>query len=354
MPQATDPQPTVSMVIPMRNEKDHIGPAIESILAADYPLDHIEILVVDAMSTDGSADVARSYAGRGCELKVVENPDIATPFGMNKGVRLASGDMIVIMSAHTAFEPGFVPSCLKTMREMNADVVGGLEEPVAADSSFSSRLTSAFIDSPFGPGSPSYRSATEDVEVDTVMPAIFKREVFEKAGLFDERLVRNQDNELSSRVIACGYKICLSVGTTVRYAHQTGCRGLMRKMFMNGKYGVVNWRISPSSFYLRHLVPFLWVLFVLLGGLASSLLPYAWIPYVGVVGLYLALAVICAIKATRKSRIVWAWPLLVGLFACIHFAYGLGTLIGVLTFGLRSLGDTGPEKLAPRAGSPGD
>lgn len=322
-------RPYVSIVIPCRNERHFIGPCLDSILAGDYPVSRMEVLVVDGASDDGTRAVVEEYAGRHPSVRLVDNPRRITPVALNLGIRHARGEVVVRMDAHAEYPPSYVSVCVATLERTGADVVGGPIMTRAAADTLVARAIAAATAHPFGVGNSHFRTSRQEGYVDTVPFGAYRRAVFERIGLFDERLARNQDNEFSSRLTRSGGRIYLTPELTATYYNQATLRGLLRQAFITGMWNVVTLRINRESFKWRYFVPLAFVVAVVVLGVASLSLEFAWFAWLAVLGMYGALALASAIQVAVRSGARDAL-LLPPVFFLYHCAYGLGTCAGFM------------------------
>ncbi|WP_417336302.1 glycosyltransferase family 2 protein [Halobacteriovorax marinus] len=94
----------VSIVTVVWNNKDTIQRAIDSVLSQSY--DDIEYIIIDGQSTDGTIDLVQSYGNK--IDKFVSEPDNGIYDAMNKGVSLASGDVVGILNSDDFYVDEFV------------------------------------------------------------------------------------------------------------------------------------------------------------------------------------------------------------------------------------------------------
>src|SRR2546422_970398 len=125
-PTGTAAVPFVSIIIPCRNERAFIAKCLDSILRDGFPLDRLEVLVVDGRSDDGTRDIVEEYSARFPCVRLLDNPRGAVPPALNIGIARASGDVIMRMDAHAELERGYITGCLAALDEHNADNVGGV------------------------------------------------------------------------------------------------------------------------------------------------------------------------------------------------------------------------------------
>lgn len=324
---------TVSIVIPMRNESDHIRSCLDSLVNQTFAHDSYEILVADGRSTDDSKQVVSCYEDGDVRVRLLDNPSQITPSGMNVGIRAAAGQIIIIAGAHTTYPADFVENCIVWLDRTGADVVGGPVETVVDSDCFGARLVAAILSSPFGVGNSKFRTSRAAGFVDSVPFGAFRREIFDRVGLYNEKLVRNQDNELSARIRNAGGRIYLTPVLTTRY-HPVGTfPGLLKYAFETSQWHIFTLRESKASMGSRHLAPAVFLILLLLLLPASFVSAFAREFLIVILCAYLLVGFFFSLRAkTEKNRdLVFVQP-----FAtfCFHIAYGAGTLFG-LRFMLR-------------------
>jgi len=332
------PLPLVSVVIPMRDEAAHIATCIDSVLAQDYPAARLEVVVVDGDSDDNSGEVLRGYGSR---LRVLRNPSRIVPTAMNIGIRAARGDIVARLDAHTVLEPDYVRIGVEVLQRTGADNVGGPMRSVGGG-----RLGDAIalaMSSRFGIGA-YFHFATEDREADSVYMGMYPRVVFERIGLFDEELVRNQDDELNYRLRKSGGRIFLTTRMRSSYQNRQSLTALSRQFFQYGWWKIRVLQKHPRQMNVRHFVPPLFILALILSLAASVWLPDAvWLFCAGIEAYGVALVGAAAAIAGRHGA--QHFPRLLPIFATIHFSWATGFLLGGVRFARRWLAD---EPLPPQ------
>jgi glycosyltransferase involved in cell wall biosynthesis len=327
------PQPFVSVIMPIRNEEDFIARTLGAVLAQDYPHDKMEVLIADGMSTDGTrAIIARLAAASDVAVHVLDNVARIVPTGLNLALERAKGEIIVRVDGHTIIAPDYVSACVFTLETMEADNVGGRMDAVA-DGPFGEAIALA-TSSPFGVGGARFHYAEKDVLVDTVYMGAWRREVFERIGLFDEELVRNQDDEFNYRLRAHQGKIVLSTTIRSEYHNRNSLRALWKQYFEYGYWKVRVMQKHRQQMRPRQYVPPAFVAVVLGGALFmpfSRALRRLWLALLGVYALANAVASLWV--ASRKGiDSLLRMPM---TFATLHFAYGSGFLLGLIKFASR-------------------
>lgn len=331
----TDVYPKVSIIVPMKNEEQHISLCLESLVGQDYPKDAYEVLVMDGTSSDRSREIAAGFGPQYPFIKLLDNPKGTAPAAMNIGIKMASGDIIIRVDAHAHLEADYVRRCVQYLKSSEADVVGGPIVNVPGDSLISQAISLA-LSHPFGIGNAKFRQPGRVVQeqfVDTVPFGAYRRQVFDRVGLFNETLTRNQDIEMNQRIRRSGGKLLLAPDIRSYYHSRDTLRGLWKQNFANGTWNVKTLKEAPGTLSLRHTVPFFFVT-----GLAGSGLLAIFFK----AGLYLLAAIACgyivlallfsAMLALRHGRRhFFALPV---VFGCLHLSYGLGYYAGFKRFGL--------------------
>jgi len=320
--------PMVSVIIPMRNEGPHLGVCVDSVLAQDYPAERLEIIVVDGDSDDDSLAVLRQY---GQQLRVLRNPARIVPTAMNIGIRAARGEIIARVDAHTTLAPDYIRVGVETLRRTGADNVGGPMDAVGG-SRWANAIAYA-MSSRFGIGS-HFHFASDDCEVDTVYMGMYPRRVFERIGLFDEELVRNQDDELNYRLRKAGGRIFLTTKMRSRYQNRQRLCSLAQQFFQYGLWKIRVLQKHPRQMSLRHFVPPLFIAALVVSAAAGIWIAAAWWLFGAAVAAYVVAVAVASAKQARRH----GWELFVPLalaFATMHVSCGVGFLLGAVRFGRR-------------------
>lgn len=342
--------PFVSVVVPCRNEGRHIERCLESILAAKYPQDSFEVLVVDGESTDNTRELVLEAARRNAQVRLIPNPRRITPAGLNAGIREARGDVIIIMGAHAGYPPHYVARLVEWLQSTGADLVGGACITQPGDDSPMARAIASVMSHPFGVGNSHFRIGTrEPIETDTVPFGCYRREVFSRVGLFDEELVRNQDDELSLRLIKAGGRILLVPDVTSTYYARARLDQVARMFYQYGYFKPLVIRKLGRVMTARQLAPGLLVLGLLVAGIAGVWWSPARLAFGILLSVYLAATLVAT--ATLASREGLAELIRVPVvFSVVHFSYGIGFLRGLLRVALGR--SAPPEALVPLSRGP--
>jgi glycosyltransferase involved in cell wall biosynthesis len=312
----------------MRNEEDYIAMCLGSLLAQSYPSTLYEIIVVDGRSSDRSKGIVESLCRENNNVCCIDNPAAIAPCAMNIGIRSARGEIIIRADGHNIYPPDYIENCVQYLQKTGADNVGGPWLTVPANESFGARLVAAVLTSPFGVGDSPFRVGCKEGYVETVPFGAFRREVFSRVGMYNEKLVRNQDNELNARIRASGGKIYQAPALRTEYHPVASFRKLLNVTFKTSQWHLFSVSQNGRSMSVRHLAPAFFVLGIV-GLLVASVVSRLALLTLGASALlYLLLGFYISILRSRQygPAIVMALP-----FACFlfHLSYGLGTLFGV-------------------------
>lgn len=319
--------PTISVVIPTFNEERYIGACVDSVLAQDYPADRVEILVIDGDSTDGTAALIDDYEARTGRVHRLRNPRRIVPHALNLGIGAARGTLIARVDAHTTLDPTYLREGVAALQRTGADNVGG--PMIARGGGRIGDAVAVATSSPFGIGA-YFHFGTEERFVDTVYMGMWPRQVFARVGLFDEELVRNQDDEFNYRLRKLGGRVLITPRMRSSYQNRQALRPLARQFFEYGLWKVRVCQKHPRQMSWRHFVPPAFVLTLLL--LLPVWVVSARLGMLGIVAaaLYLAAVGAASWRAVQGQRAALVW--VAGVFVTIHLAWGSGFLVGLVRF----------------------
>ena len=318
----------LSVICPIYNEESRIEECILSILAQDYPKEDLEVLFVDGQSSDRTRDIIANYMLNYSFIKLLDNPKRIAPAALNIGIRASSGDIIMRLDAHAKYPANYFSLLVSKLKESGADNVGGVCRTLPAKDTSVCRAIAHAMSSPFGMGNSYFRIGSDhEMWVDTVPFGCFKREIFDKIGLFDEELVRNQDDEFNGRIIKNGGRILLLPEVVVDYFARDSLTKTAKMFFQYGLFKpLVNHKLQKPT-TLRQFIPPLFFAGLIAGGLLSVFSKtILWI-FVSVIVLY----VLCCFAFGRNRERVWPDILWMPFtFSAIHLSYGCGYWVGIL------------------------
>jgi len=324
-------RPFVSVVVPCRNERDHVAPCLASILGNDYPADRREVVVVDGMSNDGTRDRIREAAAANPAVRLVDNPSRVTPAALNLGIAATSGDIVLRMDAHARYPPDYIRKLVDALERSGADNVGGVLRTLPGGPGVLAEAIALAMRHPFGVGNAAFRTGVvAPTWVDTVPFGCFRRALFDRLGGFDPELLRNQDDEMNGRIIRAGGRILLLPDVLVDYFARPALGKLARMYYQYGYYKPLVVRKLGLVPTVRQLVPAALLVALAVSALVAGMAPSISAPVLAIlVGTYL-LAVSVATGVAWWTTRRFAALLLPAVFPVLHFAYGWGYLRGLV------------------------
>jgi len=328
--------PSISVIIPCRNEEKYISSCIKSILKTDYPKNKIEILIIDGMSTDKTLSIIKSLQNhnRKKQIKLLINKNKTTPHALNLGIKKAKFQFLSRIDAHSTINKSYFSKGIKSLQKTNADSVGGIWLISTEDSSIISKSISHSLSNKFGIGSSSYRlGKNKEKFVDTIPGFFCKKSFLKKIGSFNEGLRRGQDMEYNIRIKKAGGKILLNPKMLVFYKARTSTIKFIKHNFLNG-----TWAIFPFKFSTfipvkpRHLIPLAFASTLILLLILSQLSNIFLTLLVSILSLHIILGVSFSIPISIKEGNPIYLILLPIVFLSLHLSYGLGSLYGILKY----------------------
>jgi succinoglycan biosynthesis protein ExoA len=309
----------LSVVCPVYNEEKHIGPVLAFFVKA-LPADK-ELLVIDGGSNDRTRSIVEEWSRRHPNILLLDNPGKYVPFALNKAIPRCHGTIIVRLDAHTEYADDYFEKILDTFSRTDADIVGG---PMRAKGITAFQKAVAYCTStPMGVGDSSFHDETAEGYVDSVYLGAWRKNIFDKTGLFDVQMVRNQDDEFHYRAKSLGHKIYLNPEIRSVYYPRNSLSALVSQYFQYGLYKPLVLRKVSSEMKIRHLVPSVFVLYLLMLPAAVFLAgTMAWIP------LWIYLAGCIYFVTNYKAPLNEKLNCFV-IYPALHLAYGTGFLSGL-------------------------
>ena len=330
----------ISIIVACRNEIRHIQSLVDSLLGQDFDGLNWEAVIADGMSDDGTRESLDHCAERHPNLRVISNTGRIVSTGLNAAIEAARGEFILRMDAHTVYAPDYCQRCVETLTSSGADNVGGAARTRVTG--LIPRAIAAAYHSKFSTGGARFHDPDYEGPADTVPYGCWRKETFARIGMFDENLVRNQDDELNLRLLRSGGRIWQSRAIHSWYTPRATFYGLFHQYFQYGfwKVAVIRKHRIPGS--VRHLIPAGFALaniVLLLGILISAVvqaklsLAVATTLWVGMAAAYGLAGFVASALAAREHGGWKTLPFIQVAFATYHFSYGLGFLGGLFWFG---------------------
>jgi glycosyltransferase involved in cell wall biosynthesis len=295
----------------------------------DYPKNKIEVFVVDGQSTDNTRSIVKDYTRKYKFIHLLENINRTVPYAMNIGIKKSSGDFIIRLDAHGEYPSNYFSELVFWSKSTYADNIGARWITDVKNKNLKTNAIKKVLSTKFGVGNSYFRIGTDNMqEVDTVPFGCYRRIVFEKIGLYDTRLNRNQDIELNKRLKRNNGKVyLLSNLSSIYYARETFL-GIAKNNFSTGLWNILTVYLTKriDSISLRHFIPLIFILSLILPVLAMY-----WFPSLGIVtlfsfGLYMISLTLQSIKV-NDSTTSFGYVFLA--FLVLHFSYGFGSLLGL-------------------------
>ncbi len=318
--------PEVAIVMPVRNESRFIAETLTQIIEQDYPAEKIQLVIADGHSTDGTVEIINEFKDRLPQLKVYANDKGGPGSGRNIGIRETTAPYIIVIDGHV-----HIPSktllrdmvetfertrafCLCRPQPLDPPGINLFQEAVAlARGSLLGH----------NPSSDIYSDVEKETDP-TSSGAMWRREVFDKLGNFDEDFDACEDVDLNFRVQQSGMKAWISPKLRVFYYPRSTVRGLWQQMF---RYGVGRFRftrkhnVKSVTQYLAPLGVLAFVFFGLLSILGRNG-PQEFTAFM-FVGYLVAVLATTGYISLQKQEFAYVFSLPV-IFPIIHFGLGIG------------------------------
>lgn len=315
----------VSLIVPVLNEERFIEECVHSLQKQDIPANQMEIILVDGNSTDGTMEILRRLERENPQqIRVLENPKRIQAAAMNLGAKYARGEYLARIDAHAEYPDNYVSTCIRLLQEKNAVNVGAACHTEAKTEK--GKIIAEMLTTSFAVGGSSFRVGAESGYVETVPFGTFRRDYFLEIGGFDERLARNEDNEINYRIRKRDDKIYMTNEIYVTYYCRETMKALGKMAYANGKWAVIAAKLCPGSMSLKYFVPLAFAVSLIVMPLLSLLWKGFGILLGLELGLYFLLAFGSSLQKTRKWKEILN---MIVLFPVFHVCYGIGSVSGI-------------------------
>ena len=321
--------PLISVVIAARNEERHIAECLRGVLAFESPPGGFEVIVADGMSDDRTREIVDAIAAEDHRVTLLDNPGRTASSGLNAGIRAAKGELIVRVDAHSEYAPDYLVRCVEVMEATGADNVGG--PTLAKARTYQQRAIAAGFHSKFAVGGSRFHQPDYEGYADTVTYGCYRKAKLLEIGLFDEEMIRNQDDEVNLRLLRAGGRIYQSPRIRSWYYPRATLGELFQQYFQYGywKVRVIQKHRIPAS--VRHLVPGGFVSALILLSILAPFVNSAALALALLAGVYVGAVLVASVVSASKS----GWdllPILPLVFFFYQIGYGLGFLAGIWDF----------------------
>ena len=317
----------ISFVIPCRNEVKYISETINSILNQKIQYKDIEIIIVDGLSDDGTKEILSDIQKKDSRIIVIDNVKKITPVALNLGVKKATGDHIFILGAHAKITNDYVTNCFQIFENHNDVSCAGGPITSISNSALGKAIALA-MSSSIGVGNAKHRFPDYEGYAEMACFPVFKKEVFNQIGYFDEELIRNQDDDFCFRLRKSGGKIYISSRVKSFYYVRESIRSLFKQYYQYGFWRIALLKKHKLPIALRQQIPFLFFSLVLILFFLGIFLNDLKISF-ALPGLYLLILILYTLKILIVEKKLYSRWLPLVIFS-LHFSYGLGFAVGII------------------------
>ncbi len=324
-------QPLISVIVPCYNEEKTIQLLLAALHRQTYPLERMEVVISDALSTDKTREKISEYLNEHPELKVrvVNNEARTIPAGVNSAALAAQGEILVRLDAHSEPNPEYIATSVSLLSEGVADNIGGIWQIQPGEDTCVARAIALAAAHPLGVGDAKYRVSSKAQYVDTVPFGAFFRERFFAIGAFDESLLANEDYEFNARLQQDGGRVYMDPRIISRYHARPNLRKLAIQYWRYGFWKVRMLQRFPDTIRLRQAIPPLFVASLACFGLLAILFTFARIILLGELVLYFSALIAAALACAIKKR-EFACLLMPAAIIIMHLSWGSGFIYSLI------------------------
>ena len=319
----------VSVVVGLLNEEQFLPRLIEDFKKQTYNHNKIELIFIDGMSKDSSWKILEDFKNSNhdfYDVVLLKNPKVILSAGMNVGIKAARGECILKVDCHSHITDNFIENNVKIIEE-GEDVCGGPRPNIIENADNFSKTLLLVEENMFGSGIADYRKKTTKKYVSSVFQGMYKKSIFDKIGLLDEKVGRVEDNELHYRIRKNGYKIRYSNDIlSYQYTRPT-LKRMLKQKYSNGYWiGKVS-HVYPKAFSIFHFVPLAFVLAIIF---SLCMIPITSIFIILLSSVYFLFTILITIMTIINNKFNITILLMPIILFLIHVYYGVGTLVGLI------------------------
>jgi len=319
----------VSVVVGLLNEEKFLPRLIEDFKKQTYNHNEIELIFIDGMSKDNSWKILEDFKNSNhdfYDVVLLKNPKVILSAGMNVGIKAARGECILKVDCHSHITDNFIENNVKIIEE-GEDVCGGPRPNIIENADNFSKTLLLVEENMFGSGIADYRKKTTKKYVSSVFQGMYKKSIFDKIGLLDEKVGRVEDNELHYRIRKNGYKIRYSNDIlSYQYTRPT-LKRMLKQKYSNGYWiGKVS-HVYPKAFSIFHFVPLAFVLAIIF---SLCMIPITSIFIILLSSVYFLFTILITIMTIINNKFNVTILLMPIILFLIHVYYGVGTLVGLI------------------------
>ncbi|MDZ7796610.1 MAG: glycosyltransferase family 2 protein [Candidatus Marinimicrobia bacterium] len=315
--------PIISICIAVKNEEKYISRTLDGLLRQNYPKEKMEILLIDGESCDDTVKIAKTYQNKFKYFKILNNPKILSAAGWNIGIKESKSDIIAFLTGHIVMQKDYYSQLIKHLTPEVAGVGGNIspqgtnKRSIQISRAFKSRL---------GTGGAPYLSGKKTGYVDTITVACYWKKDLLSVGGHDETLVRGQDWDMNMRIVNGGRKLLYIHHLQAKFFVRDKLRSLWKRQYFAGLWKPYIGRKPTGNFLLRHFIPavftFIFSILLIMSFFHTSFM-YLFLAFSGIY-------ILTIIADNIKNRVpIIDYPIMIVIYFIIHFAYGLGFIIGL-------------------------
>lgn len=320
----------VSFIIVAYNAEKVIEASLDCLKKQTYPHDKIEVILVNSASKDNTKQVLQKFKENTQgfnRIVILENEKKILPCGWNIALKEAKGEAILRVDAHSTFPDNFIEENVKEL-ESGENIVGGHRISVASSDDQWQKTLLIAEQSLFGSGIAKYRRENERKYVSTLAHAMYRKEVFDEVGPYNENLARTEDNEMHYRMKKAGYKFLLSPNIVSYHHARNTLKGMIKQKYGNGKWIGITMRYCPKCFSLYHFVPLFFVLALIISIILAIFNCNIFL--IALAGLYTLFNILNLIVIIINNGFNIQYLVLPFIFLILHVSYGFGTIVGLI------------------------
>ena len=321
-------QASIAVIIPVRNEERYLAATLDQLLKQDREGLSLEIIVVDGRSEDKTREIARLYAERNPEVRLLDNPLRLSSAARNLGIEHSSGEYIVIVDGHCEIPTQtYLIDLIAAFQSSGADCLGRPQPQDVSKATSLQLAIAAARSSRLGHHPDSFIYSEQEVDCPAMSVAVaYRRKVFEKVGLFDTSFDACEDCELNHRIDRAGLRCRLIPRLAIKYEPRTSLVGLFRQLFRYGRGRVRLSRKHAETFTLAAALPACLVAGIMVGPWLSLAVPFLWPFYWTGLSVYFMALVLESTRLAVPRKSLGCFFQLFGVFIAVHFGAGCGVL----------------------------
>jgi glycosyltransferase involved in cell wall biosynthesis len=310
----------LSIICPVFNEIQFIDQLYASLKVNDGL--NKEIFFVDGGSTDGTVEKLKQFTEGNAQVYYLHNVKRSSTEAFNLAFVHCKAPYIAFVGAHAEYDANYFKHAFDYLEKDECDAVGG--PLIQKGKTNIGKAIAAVMSNKWGVGNTSFRTSKTKQYVDSVAFAVYKKTMIDNAGVMDSSLPVNQDDEFHYRLNKLGYRILMVPEMQAVYYVRNTYSALFKQYFKYGLYKPRVLKKIKSAVRLRHLIPALFTIYLLLAIIVFPFFPIAATPAIFYIIFILLVSIRLPLHLSQKLLAVWVFPIL-------HIAYGSGFILGLIT-----------------------